>query len=298
MADLPEATNSAIVLLDGLSFPEGPRWHDGDLYLSDFYTKRVLRIRDGVAETVCEVEQQPSGLGWDREGNLLVVSMLDQTLRRFDGERLTLVADLSPYATGHCNDMLVDPEGRAYVGTMGGDGEADSKLVDAVLVRVDADGSATDVAAGLCFPNGIARTADGSTLLVAETYGARISAFDVGADGALSNRRIWADLATDGLRDTAREMVATGAILPDGTSLDSEGALWVADAAGKGAFRVREGGEVLERVSTGELTAFSVALGGPDGRTLILVASPTLFETDYPNDHRACVLECTVKVPA
>jgi len=290
--------DSLAVVIDGYSFLEDPRWRDGALYVSDFFTRQVLRVRDGAHERVCEIEQQPSGLGWDPDGNLLVVSMLDRCLLRFDGERVTRVADLSAWATGPCNDMLVDPRGRAYVGNMGGDGEADSQLVETVLVRVDPDGSARPVADGLRFPNGLALTPDGRTLLLAETYGARISAFDVADDGSLANRRTWADFATDGLRETAREMVATGAILPDGIALDAEGALWVADAAGKGAFRVREGGELLERVDTGALTAFSVALGGADGRTLFVCASPTLFETDYPHDHRSCVLARTVRVPA
>ncbi|MFC5747440.1 SMP-30/gluconolactonase/LRE family protein [Actinomadura rugatobispora] len=291
------------VVTGGHSFLEGPRWHDGALYVSDFYTHRVLRIALGATgsagpvETVAEIEGRPSGLGWDAEGRLLVVSMLDRTLYRVSGGVPEPVADLGALATGPCNDMLVDGQGRAYVGNFGGDGEADSPLVDAVLARVDPDGTVTAAADGLRFPNGVALT-PGGTLLVAETYGARITAFDVAPDGALTGRRVWADLSRDGLAATARGMIATGAVLPDGIALDSEGALWVADAAGSGAVRVREGGEITERVGTGDLTAFSVALGGPDGRTLFLCASPRLFETDYPNDHRSAVLSRRVDVPA
>ncbi|WP_345678255.1 SMP-30/gluconolactonase/LRE family protein [Yinghuangia aomiensis] len=289
---------SLSVVVDGYSFLEGPRWRQGALYVSDFYTRQVVRIADGVAETICEVPGQPSGLGWDPDGNLLVVSMLDRSLCRLTGNRLDVVADLREIATGPCNDMQVDAQGRAYLGNFGGDGEADSLLRDAVLARVDTDGSVTVVADGLRFPNGVALTGDGRRLLVAETYGARITVFDIASDGSLSGRRVWADFSRGVLAPTARGMAATGAILPDGIALDAEGALWVADAAGAGAFRVREGGEIVEHVDSGELTVFALAMGGADGRTLFLCASPTLFETDYRIDHRSKVLSCRVEVPS
>src|SRR5262245_56551140 len=206
------------VLLDGLKFGEAPRWHEGKLWFSDFYAHRVATVGlDGRDETIVEVPQRPSGLGWTPKGELLVVSMLDRRVLRFDGETLHLHADLAALAAGLCNDMVVDAAGRAYVGNFGYDRHNNAPPRDTRIIRVDPGGSAASVGDDLHFPNGMVITPDGRTLIVAETFAHRLSAFDVGADGALANRRTFA--ALDG-------------VFPDGICLDAEGAVWVTDARG------------------------------------------------------------------
>jgi len=187
-------------VLEGMSYLECPRWHDGRLYLSDFYTQRVLAVDlDGGGsepETIVAVPQQPSGLGWMPDGTMLVVSMRDRRiLRVVDGGEPQVHADLSELATWHLNDMVVDAEGRAYVGNFGFDIMTGEPITTANVIRVDPDGSATVVAEDLSFPNGAVITPDGRTLVVAETLAGRLTAFDVGDDGALSNRRTWAKLS-------------------------------------------------------------------------------------------------------
>ncbi len=249
-------TKQTTALLEGLTFPEGPRWHDGRLWFSDFYAHEVVAVDlDGRRETMAEVPGQPSGLGWTPDGRLLVVSMTDRRLLRQDPGGLVEMADLSGLAGYHCNDMVVDGDGGAYVGNFGynsHDGD-DFKLAD--LIRVEPDGTASVAAAGLAFPNGSVITPDGGTLIVGETRGHILSAWDRAADGGLSNRRVWADL--DGG-------------YPDGICLDAEGAVWVSDPRNKETIRVLEGGEVTERISTGDYGSFACMLGGGDRRTLFI----------------------------
>lgn len=245
------------VIVDGLTFAEGPRWRDGALWFSDFYTHRVLRIGpQGRAEVVVDVPGRPSGLGWARDGALLIVSMLDRRLLRFDGGELELVADLSALATGPCNDMVVDHHGRAYVGNFGSDRHRGEPLRPACIARVDPDGRVTRAADDLMFPNGTVITEDGRTLIVAETFANRLTAFDVAPDGTLSHRRLFAKL--DGC-------------FPDGICLDAEGAVWVADARSERVLRVRDGGHVerTEWLEAGRC-AFACMLGGADRRTLFV----------------------------
>ena len=251
--------NKPEVLLDGLTFPEAPRWRDGKLWFSDFYTNRVMTVGlDGRAETIVEVPQRPSGLGWTREGQLLVVSMLDRRLMRFDGRRLHLVADLSALATGPCNDMVVDAAGRAYVGNFGYDRHNNEAPRSACLARVDPDGRVVRAAEDLEFPNGTVITPDGKTLIVGETYASRLSAFDVGADGALSNRRVFAELP---------------GCFPDGICLDAEGALWVTNPRGDRVQRVFEGGRVAQSVATPGRGSYACMLCGADRRTLFILTN-------------------------
>ena len=247
------------VLLDGLTFPEGPRWHEGKLWFSDFYSLRVLTVDlQGNAETVAEVAQIPSGLGWMPDGTLLVVSMLDRRLLQIDDDgKQRVVADLSDLAGGRCNDMVVDAAGRAYIGNFGTDTplSIDDPPPPTAMVRVDPGGRMTVAADDLVFPNGTVISADGSLLVVAETFAGRLTAFDVGDDGSLANRRTFAQLE--------------GAF-PDGICLDSEGAIWVADAAGGRVLRVFEGGRIERTISVGERTAYACMLGGPDRKTLFI----------------------------
>jgi sugar lactone lactonase YvrE len=194
-----------------LAFPEGPRWHDGTLWWSDMHGGNVCRLVDGKTETVCSVGQRPSGLGWLPDGRMLVVSMLDKrVLRLEENGTLGVHADLSALAPRRCNDMVVDSKGGAFVGNFGFDEEAGEKPCGTVLIRVEADGAARIVADDLVFPNGMVITDGGKTLVVAETYAARLTAFDIDETGNLSNRRAWASFA--------------GTVYPDGICLDQDGA--------------------------------------------------------------------------
>ena len=247
------------VLLGGLTFPEGPRWHGGRLWFSDFYSQRVLAVDlTGKSETIATVPKRPSGLGWRPDGTLLIVSMLDRSLLELKAGRLRPVADLSALAGGPCNDMVVDAAGRAYVGNFGYDRHNGEAPRTTGLIRVDGDGRAARVADDLMFPNGMVITPDGKTMIVAETYAHRISAFAIDGDGGLSARRVFAEMP---------------GCYPDGICLDAEGAIWVADARGHEASRVFEGGRIAQRVSVGDRTVFACMLGGADRRTLFLCTS-------------------------
>ena len=247
------------VLLDGLTFPEAPRWRDDKLWFSDFYSQRVMTVGlDGRADTIVEVPQQPSGLGWTPAGELLIVSMLDRRLLRFDGTHLHQVADLSTLATGPCNDMVVDAAGRAYVGNFGYDRHQGEAERSACLARIDPDGSVVRAAEDLMFPNGMMITPDGKTLIVGETFAGHLTAFDIGADGALSNRRIFAAIAGSH---------------PDGICLDAEGAVWVSNPRGDHLVRVFEGGRIAQTVATGTRGSYACMLGGPDRRTLFILTN-------------------------
>ncbi|SVD94820.1 uncharacterized protein METZ01_LOCUS447674, partial [marine metagenome] len=245
-----------VVLLDGLTFPEGPRWHDGRLWFSDFYAHEVIAVDlQGNREHIIEVPGQPSGLGWTPNGQLLVVSMTDRRLLRLDPDGLTEVANLSDFANYHCNDMVVDNDGRAYIGNFGFNSHAGDPFRTANFIRVDPDGSVSVAATNLAFPNGSVITPDGQTLIVGETRGNILTAWDRAPDGSLSNRRIWADL--DGG-------------FPDGICLDAKGAVWVADPRNNETIRVLEGGEITNRISTGNRGSFACMLGGPERRTLFI----------------------------
>ena len=186
------------VLLDGIYFGEGPRWHDGHLYLSDFYAHEVLKVDPaGNRESIATVPNQPSGLGWLPDGTMLIVSMKDRKLLKLNGNELIEHADLSSVAGYHCNDMVVSAEGRAYVGNFGYNHYEEPEEKTANLARVDPDGSVHCAATGLRFPNGSVITPDGKTLVVGETRGNCLTAWDIATDGALSNQRVWADLGAN-----------------------------------------------------------------------------------------------------
>jgi sugar lactone lactonase YvrE len=244
------------VLVDGLTFPEAPRWRDGKLWFSDFYSFRVLAVDlTGHTTTIAHVPERPSGLGWLPDGRLLVVSMLDRSLLRLDEGKLSKIADLSALATGPCNDMVVDAHGRAYVGNFGYDRHAGQEPRTTCIARVDPDGRVVRAADDLLFPNGTVITSDGKTLVVGETFAHRLTAFAIADDGTLSNRRVFAQL--DG-------------VSPDGICLDVEGAIWVADPWGKRVVRVFDGGRVERTIPTGERGAYACMLGGEDRRTLFI----------------------------
>jgi sugar lactone lactonase YvrE len=246
-------------LLTGLLFPEGPRWHDNKLWFSDMNAGKVMTVdMEGNAKTIVEVKGSPSGLGWLPDGKLLIVSMHDRRLLRLDPEGLREVVDLSHMASCHCNDMVVDKKGRAYIGNFGFELNG-QEFKPAEIIMVTPKGHASIVADNMAFPNGSVITPDNSTLIVAETWGACLTAFDILPDGTLENRRIWASL--------------TNAV-PDGICLDAENGIWVASPISAEVLRVLEGGEVTHRVKV-STQAYACMLGGPDLKTLfIMTAGP------------------------
>ncbi|NEW77372.1 SMP-30/gluconolactonase/LRE family protein [Streptomyces rhizosphaericus] len=281
------------LVADGFTFLEGPRWHNGALWLSDFYSHRVLRFDGTQFDTVCEVVGQPSGLGFTPDDDLLVVSMLDRRLLRLHDGRLSTVADLSVLCPGPTNDMVVDAQGRAYVGN---DGRLDP-LEPTVIVRCDLDGRCEVAADGVVVPNGSVLSPDGTQLTVAETFAARISTWDVAPDGTLSGRRLWAQFGSGDVPTSITQATAELSMLPDGICLDAAGRLWVADAGGSGVWCVEEGGRVVEHIDTGALTAYAVALGGSDHRTLFVCAGPMLRSIDQSGVAQSALLSTRVDVP-
>lgn len=274
------------ILLDGLKFPEGPRWHEGRLWFSDMHAHRVMTVEEsGQTSIMCEVPNRPSGLGFTPDGRLLVVSMTDRKLLCLNGNLgLKEVSDISSLAGGDANDMVVDDQARSYIGNFGFDFSANEAFKPASLVLVRPDGVAQVVAEELLFPNGSVITPDGGTLIVAETYGRRITAFDINKDdGMLSNRRIWAEV------DPAT---------PDGICLDADGAIWVASPVTEEFIRVREGGEVTDRVKLPPgKGAFACMLGGADGRTLFLCTSEGSQEDRVAGRSRGWIETVRVDVP-
>lgn len=286
------------LLAEGFAFLEGPRWHRGSLYVSDFYTHKVHAIDPrGHVETICELDDQPSGLGFAPDGSLLVVSMKQRRLLRARGSRLELVADLMAHAPFHCNDMLVDAQGRAYIGNFGWNLYEELEMRSTHLLMVQPDGAVCIVADGLTFPNGMALTRDGRTLLVAESFASRITAFDVAGDGTLSGRRTWASF-TDRSFATIGEALESGVVIPDGIALDASGALWIADVSRRGAIKVAEGGEILESIDTGGSTVYALALGGVGESTLYMCSGPPLLTYDPENERRGYLITASVQASA
>ena len=287
-------------LLEGGSFFEGPRWHEGRWWVSDFYRHRVVAVDpDGREEEVMRVEGQPSGLGWMPDGSLLVVSMRDhRILRRAADGTVTEHADVGDLCTGHLNDMVVDAGGRAYAGNFGFDLDAFADPVPAALIRVDPDGTASIAAEDMLFPNGSVITPDGRTLIVGETAGARYTAFTIEEDGSLSDRRVWAQIAPTPEFTTLEETLGKLKFGPDGCSLDAEDHIWSADEVGARCARVAPGGEIVDEVAMPEgLDIFACMLGGEDGRTLLMCAAPDFYAHARSAAHEAVLLTTTVDVP-
>lgn len=251
-----------VTMAEGIAFGEGPRWHDGALWWSDMHGHEVCRLApDGTVGTVCEVPNRPSGLGWMPDGRMLVVSMVDKRVLRRDADgTLAVHADLSGLAPRRTNDMVVDRTGRAYVGNFGFEIGTDGENEDprgTVLIAVEPDGSARVVADDLWFPNGMVIADGGKTLVVAETWAARLTAFDIAADGGLSNRRVWAQFDST--------------IYPDGICRDAEGAIWVASPATREVIRVLQGGAITDRIATGQ-RAFACALNDREPTLYVCLA--------------------------
>lgn len=273
-------THTSTTLADKRYFCEGPRWHGGRFWFSDFYAHEVCSVGLGgdVRVELSLIEEQPSGLGWLPDGDLLVVGMTKrQVLRRSADNSLGVHTELAGIATFHANDMLVTPEGDAYVGNFGFDLDAflmahgvegllgalatDPSPFLGKLAHVKADGTASVAAESVLFPNGMVLLDGGRTLVVAQTLGFELTAFDRAPDGTLSNRRVWASLQ--------EAMVA-----PDGICVDGAGGIWVANALAPVVIRVEEGGHVTDTVTTSQ-NAYACALGGPEGRHLLICTAPT-----------------------
>jgi sugar lactone lactonase YvrE len=248
---LAERTLTAVI--DGLVFPGCPRWHEGRLWFSDIHDRKVWAATDdGQGEVVVTMQDMPAGLGWLPDGRLLIVSMVDRKLLRLDPAGLVEVADLSALASFHCNDMVVDALGRAYIGNFGFDMDAGAEPTSTSLVCVEPDGEAWVVVEELLFPNGSVITDDGHTIVVAESFGQRLSAYSIQPDGSLTDSRVWADLRPN---------------VPAGICLDADGAIWVADPISGGVIRVIQGAGPVDWIPTGR-GAYACVLGGEDGRTL------------------------------
>ena len=271
------------ILLDGLAFPEGPRWRDDRLYFSDMHDG-VVRTLDltGRSEVLVEVRKSPSGLGWLPDGRMLIVSMLDRRVLRLEDGRLELHADLWKLATYHCNDMVTDARGNSYVGNFGYDLHAPQvEPREAEIVLVDAKGGARIVASQMRFPNGSVITPDGRTLIVGESGRACLTAFDIAEDGSLSGRRQWAALER---------------AVPDGICLDAAGAIWVASPLGQQMLRVEAGGRVTDRVELSR-RAIACMLGGPDRRTLFCATADSFEPVACRAARRGAIEVARVDVP-
>ena len=245
------------VLLTDLAFPESPRWRHDLLWVSDWGAGEVIAVDlEGRSEVVARVESFPMCIDHLPDGRLLVVSSAERrVLRQEPDGSLVTHADLGALGEYPWNDIVVDGRGHAYVNNIGFDFPA-GEFAPGIVALVTPDGAARQVADGLAFPNGMAVTPDNATLIVAESYGQRLTAFEIAADGSLSNRRTWAKVDD----------------YPDGICLDTEGAVWYGDVGSKRCVRVREGGDVLQAVDL-DRGCFACVLGGPDRRTLFMTVN-------------------------
>jgi sugar lactone lactonase YvrE len=259
------------VLVDSLRFPEGPRWHAGQLWVCDYYARRVVQVDlQGLVQPVVSLPDLPAALGWTPDEQLLIVSGRNRRLLRLAGSELVEVADLSTFSVYPCADMVIDRQGRAYIGNVGFDfGMPQAQFQPGPILLVTPDRRVRVAADGLAFPNGMAITPDGQTLIVAESYASRLTGYHVEVDGSLTGRRVWAQF------DAGSEPRVT----PDGISLDAEGAVWAASPGSREVLRVREGGQVTQRLSL-EAIPLACMLGGPERQTLFITTTESLDFND------------------
>lgn len=285
------------VLVSGGGYYEGPRWHDGAWWVSDFQRLGVYTVSpQGVEELVVPVQAQSSGLGWLPDGSLLIVSMMDhRLLRRTADGAIETYADLGALSTSHINDMVVSATGNAYVGQFGFDIDGGERPAKTTLLRVAPDRSVSVAADDLFFPNGVVITPDGGTLIVGEALGGCYTAFTVTADGELTDRRLWAELGPMPVLGEYAETMAQLKATPYGCCLDAAGGIWVADPINRRCARVIEGGEITDEIAApDDLYIWACMLGGEDGRTLLLSAAPGFLD----HGHGEGVLYTTrVKTP-
>jgi sugar lactone lactonase YvrE len=245
------------ILMTDLAFGESPRWHDGRLWFSNWTAQQIIAVDpQGKNEVIVRLpfSSFPFSIDWLPDGRMLIVSSSDRPLLRqeLDG---TLV-DHADLKRGF-NEIVVDSRGNAYINGAGFNPLAGEKFAPGIVTLVTPDGTSRQVAQGIAFPNGMAVTPDNSTLIVADSYGKKLTAFDIADDGGLSKQRVWAEL---------------GEGAPDGICMDAEGAVWYADVPNKCCVRVREGGEVLQMVEL-DRGCFACMLGGEDGKTLFMLAA-------------------------
>ncbi|MEO3388805.1 SMP-30/gluconolactonase/LRE family protein [Mesorhizobium sp. CAU 1741] len=254
---------AARTIASGFAYPEGPRWHDGQLWVADQHDETVhILAADGLRVDSFHVAGGPSGMGWLPDGDLLVVSMEGHRLLRGDRAGLAPYCELGDIHHHLTNEMVVDSAGRAYVGNIGFDFEAGDPVTPTMLVMVDTAGAPRIVAEDLVCPNGTVITPDGKTLIIAESLANRLTAFDITGDGSLSNRRVFAQLPGH---------------IPDGICLDAEGCVWAASPFTNSVVRTHEGGQITDTVTIDGAGAFACMLGGVDGRDLyVCVANPSM----------------------
>jgi len=288
----PSATNASrpgglTVVADGLLLPECPRWRDGRFWFSDFYALTVSWIApSGEVQVCCRLDDRPGGLGWMPDGEMLVVSMSRRLLLRVGGTGDPKVhADLTSFGDGPLNDLLVDGGGRAYVGGFGYDLFGGEPGRPAPLLCVEPDGTARVVARRLRFPNGMVLL-DERTLVVAETFASCLTAFDRRLDGSLHGRRLWAAIA--GVPPST----------PDGIAVDAAGCMWVADPGGRRVVRVAHGGTIMSVIDTAPERPFACALGGADGRTMLICVGRSADPERARQQQAGRLLQTRVPVPA
>lgn len=267
---------------DDFIFLEAPRWHENRLWVSDVFDHTVFTLGlDGSRQKVCEVPHRPSGLGFLPDGTPIVVSSKDRKLLKIIGKSTVEYADLSRVAAGDVNDFAIDRYGRIYVGNFGYDYHADEPRAPTAIHRVDRDGAVSVAATGLEFPNGSVIINEEKTLIVAETWAGRLTAFDIDEDGGLSNRRVFANLGTRG---------------PDGICADASGAIWVSCFNTGEVFRVLDGGTITDCIAF-DGHAVSCALGGLDGRQLFCTVYHGAFDDQIPCERNGAVFTVCVEVP-
>ncbi|XZE22354.1 SMP-30/gluconolactonase/LRE family protein [Pirellulaceae bacterium SH449] len=282
-------TNKVRLLTDstaGLKFTESPRWYNNKMWFIDIHDKRIKTVDlSGAVETAVDLPFIPNGFGLTPEGVIVVGDAFERKIYRVEDGSLDLLADISDMTVFCLSDGIVDSRGRLYVGDIGYNfvDPAAKPVATCVLVLVGTDGKATVVAKDLCFPNGIVITPDERTLIVGETIGNRLSAFDINEDGSLSNRRVWAQLPSS--------------IGPDGICLDAEGGIWCANPEGQDSVvRVCEGGVVTDRIKV-DTHAYAVMLGGPERKHLFICTSASHDPAEIHRNPSASFHVVEVNIP-
>ena len=262
-------------LANGFCFGEGPRWFEGLLWFSDMLGEAVHTVNlHGDMTKLPLAGHAPSGLGFRPDGSLLIASTENHQVLRYDGDAVSTVVDLSDIVPANLGDMVIDHVGRAYVGSQAREG--------GVIVRVDPDDNPTVVAGDLDFPNGMVITPDGTTMIVAESIGRRLTAYTIGSDGSLSDRRIFAD-GLDGP--------------PDGICLDAQGGVWTSMTLANRFDRIVKGGTVTDRIDIRDRTAIACMLGGPERRTLFMLSSTSAYPDRLVGTKLARLDATTVDIP-
>jgi sugar lactone lactonase YvrE len=273
--------------MTGIVFGESPRWgHDGRLWFADWGAREIVAVDlEGSSDVVARLgfpSFQAICIDWLPDGRLLIVSAHEGLLLRLEPDgSLVTHADLSDVAGRFWNEIVVDGRGNAYINNVGFNLAAGEEFAPGTVAVLTPDGSVRRVADGIAFPNGMAVTPDNSTLICAESYARKLTAYEIADDGGLSEGRTWADLG-DGV--------------PDGICIDAEGAVWYADVPNRRCVRVREGGEVLQAIDL-DVSCFACVLGGADRRTLFIVAREWRGPATMADETRAGQI-VTIEAPA